>query len=934
MAALGLLAPLAEAVGIGGGAAAAGEAGTAAGLGAGLLRRAVPSLMGSALGNGLTGGGGGGNAGPESGAVPEERPFEAIASRTSNLGCEDCGHSFYYPGQNTPLLVEGGCPECGGNVRPEPDQPSPTHGDGGLRDMAGPGYESDQGGNPLQEGVIGQTDGGFAPRMKRDESFASVKQQFSATSNQDVQMPWDFEVEEVAPPGIPNEEAEEIMDGTKRAALDEDDDKGTDTSDDRPPTGEGEDDDADPKQKDDGDNKDFQKDVSVDEGGGGSITGQEPGAHDLELSVNPDAMTPGLQSLQMMLPLVVHYAESPEAGSEHPIIQALADLLTSEGHMDAPHDHGAAAELIQHHRKSSWLPWGGLSGPAPGAPQQVPQPQGSNPFSPTNCAMCGGTVEPGKACAQCGYADAGQGQVMAGTQGPHNPEQIAAVQQLLIDQGRVDEVPNVLLAPEQYADEMGEVANRVDTPPQDITRQPQPTQEDAPPGDTMPVPGMSIPQGQGAAGVMAGYATSNIGFGQCQNCMGPLQQDGSCAGCERSPAAGAAVPAPGYPAAGAPQGNQNAATPMNPAMQQFAPANVSRPPSVASWRVTGHGDDGAQEGVDAADQEHQRDVSEEQDSSHQWQTEDGTPVQDGQQYELHTPGVEIPDIVTVQRILPDSIELAFTGEFQMGFTKNISREEWDTMGYTLTDPRADTAAQPELDSQGPVGRPEDEPATGVQNGGMSNMDPGHNFNLMARHHAAEGDGYESEWGGPGESYNDKTQKPGTKPIYVEVPYRNAFTGQNDVYRGPVMAINKYQKRGQMVHELVINPMTVMQMREGDYKVIPTDDLHGTPEVGPDQPEHFSSIPTVDAETGQPLSRERQAAVQHLLTRAAVDPAPGEEVPEADLRTAGAHFPPSAQRELIDEEGAARNADKLDLSNTHYESRAPLKTVVDADSFLW
>jgi hypothetical protein len=45
-------------------------------------------------------------------------------------------------------------------------------------------------------------------------------------------------------------------------------------------------------------------------------------------------------------------------------------------------------------------------------------------------------------------------------------------------------------------------------------------------------------------------------------------------------------------------------------------------------------------------------------------------------------------------------------------------------------------------------------------------------------------------------------------------------------------------------------------------------------------------------------------------------------------TAGKKYSPSEQKEFIHEEGLARNADKLDLTNTHYES-----TTV-ADSFLF
>lgn len=50
------------------------------------------------------------------------------------------------------------------------------------------------------------------------------------------------------------------------------------------------------------------------------------------------------------------------------------------------------------------------------------------------------------------------------------------------------------------------------------------------------------------------------------------------------------------------------------------------------------------------------------------------------------------------------------------------------------------------------------------------------------------------------------------------------------------------------------------------------------------------------------------------------------------REAGVKFTPNEQREFIDEQGVARNADKLDLAGTHYE-REKKRSLLD-DSFLW
>jgi hypothetical protein len=76
--------------------------------------------------------------------------------------------------------------------------------------------------------------------------------------------------------------------------------------------------------------------------------------------------------------------------------------------------------------------------------------------------------------------------------------------------------------------------------------------------------------------------------------------------------------------------------------------------------------------------------------------------------------------------------------------------------------------------------------------------------------------------------------------------------------------------------------------------------------------------------------ERLRAVREHLTR---------EGRERQERLAGKHFTPREQRELIDEDGFARNSDMLDLEGTHYkvrddyESKTNPERVRDADLFL-
>jgi hypothetical protein len=85
--------------------------------------------------------------------------------------CQECNSHFLLDGRTVTQGIS--CPDCGG-TKLERDQPSPTHSDGELRDMVDPATQLDQGGNPLQEGIWANVDGGWQPEYRRDETFAKV----------------------------------------------------------------------------------------------------------------------------------------------------------------------------------------------------------------------------------------------------------------------------------------------------------------------------------------------------------------------------------------------------------------------------------------------------------------------------------------------------------------------------------------------------------------------------------------------------------------------------------------------------------------------------------------------------------------------------------------------------------------------------------------
>ena len=104
-----------------------------------------------------------------------DNPFFNRGGKVSNDAvCQNCGHVATGPGYNQEV-----CETCGA-PQPYMHQPNPTHSEMEMRNMPAPG-EKDMGGNPLQEGFM--ADGGWQNRMKRDESFASVKKEAASVED-------------------------------------------------------------------------------------------------------------------------------------------------------------------------------------------------------------------------------------------------------------------------------------------------------------------------------------------------------------------------------------------------------------------------------------------------------------------------------------------------------------------------------------------------------------------------------------------------------------------------------------------------------------------------------------------------------------------------------------------------------------------------------
>lgn len=282
----------------------------------------------------------------------------------------------------------------------------------------------------------------------------------------------------------------------------------------------------------------------------------------------------------------------------------------------------------------------------------------------TGSGMCGFDKETGKIlCLPCWLGNGGTlpphpnlgihsapdlGEPKFGShQGPHTPEQISAVQQMLIEQNRIDEVPDVPLYPENYAEELASITQS-DVPPQTDDAgmdagPPTPAQEEAPPGATMPVPGMSVPTQMMSA--VQRYAADSVA-GKCPHCDSHTTRmigDGEAA-CH---------------ACGKTFGGQ--------------PDKVDL--------KTGAGHPHYQDPT--ADEQQLQHDPEKTDPTLSWMDSDGNPLIAGSYYELYTKSYDIPDLVRIDDVKPGGSEIVYTlmGDGGLNSGESVSKEEADIMGY-------------------------------------------------------------------------------------------------------------------------------------------------------------------------------------------------------------------------------------------------------------
>lgn len=884
------------------------------------------------------------------------------------------------------------CPNC---QRPYRSQPSPLQSDMAMRNMPAPG-EEDMGGNPLQEGILGD----YQNRGVRDESYASVQEP-------DVEIP--AEVTEVIPPDpksirpdkkrmdrkagpemlaalplvgealsgegavgsmmgmamgpaagplslaksflpgggggsapapqqAPMPMAEpsyysrthtDLRDSILQTFAADEELKSPSSID----NVLDEEHDYDTKQKDEGERD---KDLQVGQGVN-DLGGTDQGAFD------PKGQ--GMQLFQELLPLVLQFATSDNPGEENPDLQRLHQALDQErpGYLDRKDDE-QGHHLLMMIVNGKGDEGGQQDNDEPHDP--LADKKGSiDPHVQSTCLFCGGALDPSTGhCPQCALGNpkgnpqpinTNQSPVLAGTddtQGPRTDEQRAAVAELLLGEGRQDEIPQMILQPQDYADELSKITQQ-DAPPE------MPEQSQPPPmapeeqAQSMPVPGMSAPgpASTGMPGMMASifrYASTVDSLADnCPECdshsTGYLNEDGKC-GCKtcghewssdeltgeghrtadafddwddddfggrdqfRDPGGNSALragnPVHPCPTCGTPEQLTDEDVARGYQCDRCADEAEGRYGKTADEHVQQHHDNfGNGLGVDAADTIHQRDIEKEQDSSHTWADDHGEPLKVGSEYEMYSDKYDIPDMVRIEAVKPDSIEYTLTGEYGLEHQTEVSYEEAniENLHFVPAHGEAELAGEePGLEeNQDDIGRP------GVGSDQTDLSSP----HMRMTHREGNSFGFPME----------------------DEDTLNMYTGQ------PMGDESKARLNEMLYDDDRACPQCGDALAGDAY-----DQASQCPNCG------WDSLDAIEPpDQTEQFEQAQQRGVSNPYRGSSVGP---DWLRDEMPKTAGAKLTPQEQREFIEEEGAARNAEKLDLAGTHYESA----TEAEEAHFLW
>ncbi len=587
------------------------------------------------------------------------------------------------------------------------------------------------------------------------------------------------------------------------------------------------------------------------------------------------SMSPSGALLEHLLPTVLEYYTSDDSGENDPLIKALDALMEAEhpGYKDADDgDHSDIehhfTELMKNHKEAAGPFYPGM-GLVPGAqpagnaavpPRQNP-PTGPLPAQNT-CPSCGAVLSDDGTCAQCGY----------GAQGVATPGQVnQAVTPGTSPGGPYSLPPGVVgkvadtqgpYTPEQFkavAEALLEMGRETEIPHMyDAPWEYADILAQVQNKNNEPPPAVAEPAAP--PGPPAG--------------MDPMaMMDPAAAGAPPDPAMMTARIA----AAVARHSADNIA-PKCPKCESHTTAiNPTEDGSVCQCHACGNTweENDIQRTAEVAQHPHDHPVMENHDvddtvgSPHPddnnltWTTPDGQALTPGEEYEMHSQDYSIPDIIRVEEAKPNELVYTITGEYsELEDRTTISPQDVKEQGITFIPVGGDGQPVEELDVTEPT------PAARV---------------------------------------------PITTSVDVELS------------DGRVVQANVIAGR-------IIMPATITAAVEPQ----PVVEKVQAPPLTEVAPEADTASQPEKADKVQP---PKEAAWLLEGTSVSTAPAPWE-TPLPDLtggditqddsdgswlisdlpKTAGARFSPTEQRKFIDEDGEARNLDRLDLEDTHYRTR--------------
>lgn len=686
----------------------------------------------------------------------------------------------------------------------------------------------------------------------------------------------------------------------------------------------------------------------------------------------------GVTQAEMLLPLIMEYINSDKSALENPQLKALHDQLESEipDYLNlAGEDDEAVHKLLESLKNPqvesrTAAPVYMTTPMAPGQQQmgmgqqqQMAMPgTHQNPVQPGGmpvqgkCQNCGGTLNADGSCPQCGAAAGvnqqgnleGQGNpnqlhqpvgIMPGMyahtaadhQGPITPQQKEVFAEYLIQQGRNEEVATMMGNPGMYADEWAQYLNRSTQPPEvDPAEQaPQPQMDPSQMGQ-MPMPGMSVPP---QAGPVASTKTADSArrCPKCQSATTTLMNPDGDMRCHRC--------------------------------QNVWKSDVVKEKISFNWVVKSYQDalnDGPNPvAAPAADATAPGDREQQQDSSLTWQSTDGTPLQVGQTYEMHNPNYAIPDVVKVQAVKPDSITVTMEGEYnapsdpedQNGpdYPHEIDRQELETQGLTFNPLQNGEGEQEQSQDQNdqdgigqtvntePTRQSPEFPNTahtvvGIS-GGMTDQDPQGRFGVGDQVNYI--------------AYGGRTEQGtivGFQTNYAQDPFvQNRFgevkvVSRNDIQPDQPQAVPAPEPQMAMAKTLPTDHCPKCEyghvtssyesaetVRYECYRCAHAWQVTESDEdsaLGEDSRAWLNESSIQDDIGFDPraLAMASSGQGRNIGDIAKKDPRLAEIRERLNAnKTAGAKFSPREQRAFIDEDGVARNADRLNLDGTHYES---------------